>query len=59
MRIHPILEWTYAQVWQFLRELKVPYCELYDQGQVDMSFLPLQLPDNIASLQIYFSWIDF
>lgn len=32
MRIHPMLNWTYSQVWSYLRDLNIPYCSLYDQG---------------------------
>lgn len=32
MRVHPVLEWRYAEIWAFLRHLEVGYCELYNQG---------------------------
>jgi FAD synthetase len=32
MRCNPILHYSYNDVWKFLREFKVPYCQMYDQG---------------------------
>lgn len=32
MRINPIINWSYSQVWEFIRELDIPYCDLYNQG---------------------------
>lgn len=32
MRVNPILNWSYAQVWMFIKELDLPYCDLYNQG---------------------------
>ena len=30
--IRPIVNWTDIDVWDFIKEYRVPYCELYDQG---------------------------
>lgn len=30
--INPIVDWTDADVWEFIKEYNVPYCCLYDEG---------------------------
>ena len=30
--LNPIIDWTTAEVWEFIREYEVPYCKLYDEG---------------------------
>lgn len=30
--IHPIIDWTNKEVWEFIRQENIPYCSLYDEG---------------------------
>lgn len=32
MRVNPLLEWTCADVWDYVDRFAVPYCTLYDEG---------------------------
>ena len=30
--INPIIDWSDAEVWEFIKRYDVPYCRLYDEG---------------------------
>ncbi|KAK3394431.1 hypothetical protein B0H63DRAFT_45571 [Podospora didyma] len=32
MRVNPLIDWHYSEIWTFIRHLDIPFCCLYQQG---------------------------
>lgn len=36
MRVNPVIYWSYADVWEFLRRFELPTCSLYEHGYTSL-----------------------
>jgi len=45
MRVNALLQWTYAQVWDFLVHYGLPYCSLYDRGYTSLGAVSDTVPN--------------
>ncbi|KAJ8327711.1 hypothetical protein BDV3_003487 [Batrachochytrium dendrobatidis] len=47
MRVHPILDWEYEDVWAAILGLKIPYCSLYSRGYTSIGNVKDTLPNPL------------
>ncbi|KAH8420584.1 hypothetical protein KR009_011708, partial [Drosophila setifemur] len=45
MRLNPLLEWSYHDVWHYIHMHSVPYCSLYDRGFTSIGYRSNTVPN--------------
>eukprot|EP00850_Spirogloea_muscicola_P019537 SM000193S05161 [mRNA] locus=s193:21577:27166:- [translate_table: standard] len=50
MRVNPILNWSYRDIWAFVLACRAPYCELYDHGYTSIGNVHDTLPNEALRL---------
>ncbi|KAL6073287.1 FAD1 flavin adenine dinucleotide synthetase [Balamuthia mandrillaris] len=50
IRVNPILDWDYSDVWTFLLSFGIPYCSLYDQGYTSIGDTTNTVPNPALSM---------
>lgn len=51
--LNPIVDWTDAEVWEFIHEYGAPYCELYDKGFKRLGCVGCPISANSKEFEAY------
>lgn len=44
--LNPVIDWTDQDIWEFIKEYKIPYCNLYDQGYTRLGCIGCPMASN-------------
>lgn len=56
MALSPILHWTEDDVWKLIRDEKLPYCSLYDEGRHRIGCIACPMARNVERLEHLKRW---
>lgn len=56
MYIHPIIDWTDAEVWEYIRKNNLPYCKLYDEGRTRIGCVMCPMSGNKGMMRDAERW---
>eukprot|EP00826_Nyctotherus_ovalis_P031459 TRINITY_DN2514_c0_g1_i16.p1 TRINITY_DN2514_c0_g1~~TRINITY_DN2514_c0_g1_i16.p1 ORF type:complete len:136 (-),score=23.12 TRINITY_DN2514_c0_g1_i16:61-468(-) len=51
LRINPILNWKFGEVWNFFKSYKCQYCSLYDKGYTSIGTKDNTLPNPVLLVE--------
>lgn len=57
--LHPIIDWTNADVWEFLNSRNIPHCSLYDEGFTRIGCIGCPMGSRSGRLKQFERWPRF